>query len=644
MKKVIIIYVLLISVFLLPAVAKNSEGEVEEVRVTAPAVTSAEEVSETGERVSVVGSDQIADLAAQDVVNAARRVPGVLISRYNMVGSYGGGQGGTLFIRGMGADRPGGEVLMLLDGVPRFTGIWTHPLMDMFSVDYIGEMRFYKGAQPLLFGSGAFAAVNIVPYFVSEGFETRIGAAYGSYNTYVGKFGHGGRLGNFDYFFSAGVRESEGHRENANGMVFHSFGKVGYQINSHWYVYGWLDFADAWARDPGLEGSSPPPSGKYNTLATAGLFRVRHKYDKVEGELSVWMDDGHMEWNQWDSSLKIPYDYLMDYFNWGIRAEEKLHFWKGSTITLGYDHMVYGGDGVEEDSVPAHNFDYGEKYFWESSPYFAVAQTFVVGSPEFSITPSAGAKYVQTRHYGDFWAPKFGLVVKHLGSTLHFSYGIGYNVPGVFAVHNAQRWSYTSKKFVYWKALNPEFMEHYEAGVMHEVSDWLVIDVTWFHDVGRDRLIFVAPPPPPPHFENLASWETQGVEGVAKIQPTKRLDFYGGVTVINTKPIDAPIAPNLMATVAVNWEVIPNLILHLDSQYVGERYNYNPRYESAPPEKLDEFVLVNGKLEYILKLGAGGYEASIWASGENINGAKYEYRVGYPMPRDTYLFGIDVRM
>lgn len=178
--KVIIACFLLLCLQVLSATAENGndEGTVEEIRVTAPAVTSTEEVSETGERVTVVGSEQIEDLSAQDIVNAARRVPGVLISRYNMIGSYGGGQGGTLFIRGMGADRAGGEVLMLLDGVPRFTGIWTHPLMDMFNVDYIGEMRFYKGAQPLLFGTGAFAAVNIVPYFVSEGFETRLGADY----------------------------------------------------------------------------------------------------------------------------------------------------------------------------------------------------------------------------------------------------------------------------------------------------------------------------------------------------------------------------------------------------------------------------------------------------------------------------------
>ena len=49
--------------------------------------------------VTVVGARQIEDLNAGDPAAALRRVPGLVVSRYNVVGSYGGGDGGGVFAR-----------------------------------------------------------------------------------------------------------------------------------------------------------------------------------------------------------------------------------------------------------------------------------------------------------------------------------------------------------------------------------------------------------------------------------------------------------------------------------------------------------------------------------------------------------------
>lgn len=84
-----------------------------------------------------VGREQIEDLNAGDIASALRRLPGVVISRYNPVGSYGGGDGGAVFVRGQGAGRPGAEIVTLVDGIPKFVGVWTHPLLDTLSVDLV---------------------------------------------------------------------------------------------------------------------------------------------------------------------------------------------------------------------------------------------------------------------------------------------------------------------------------------------------------------------------------------------------------------------------------------------------------------------------------------------------------------------------
>ena len=78
-----------------------------------------------------VSESQIKDLGALDLAAALRMTPGVQISRYNEVGSYSGDQGGNVYIRGLGASRPGSEIKTYLDGVPVYMGVWNLPLMDL---------------------------------------------------------------------------------------------------------------------------------------------------------------------------------------------------------------------------------------------------------------------------------------------------------------------------------------------------------------------------------------------------------------------------------------------------------------------------------------------------------------------------------
>ena len=120
----------------------------DEVVVTASPITEGNQVNRLGSQVTSVTEDQIGDLNAQDFQSAVRMVPGVIISRQNPVGSFGGGDGGAIYIRGMGSARPGGEIQMAVDGIPKVVGVWTHPLMDIMSVDQAQRIDIYKGAQP----------------------------------------------------------------------------------------------------------------------------------------------------------------------------------------------------------------------------------------------------------------------------------------------------------------------------------------------------------------------------------------------------------------------------------------------------------------------------------------------------------------
>ena len=110
---------------------------------------------------TVVTQEQITELNAQDLQSALRETPGVVVTHYDPVGSFGGGQGGAVFIRGMGASRPGAEIQLSIDGIANFNSLWTHPLLDMLSVDIAQRIDVYKGAQPVLYGNMAFGVVDV---------------------------------------------------------------------------------------------------------------------------------------------------------------------------------------------------------------------------------------------------------------------------------------------------------------------------------------------------------------------------------------------------------------------------------------------------------------------------------------------------
>lgn len=140
--------------------ATNVVAELPTVTVVATPITQEEAVAKDGADTTTISSSQLAQLNAQDLQTALRQVPGVTISRYAPIGSYGGAQGGSVYIRGMGTARPGGEVRMYTDGVPRGSGMWSHPLMDSMPIDFAESVSMQKSPHPARY-SDTFGAVDI---------------------------------------------------------------------------------------------------------------------------------------------------------------------------------------------------------------------------------------------------------------------------------------------------------------------------------------------------------------------------------------------------------------------------------------------------------------------------------------------------
>jgi outer membrane cobalamin receptor len=625
---------ILIGLCTVQAEEKIQETRLTPIEVIATPIIEGNQVTNYASQVTTVSNKQIEDINALDLPSALRWVPGVNITRYNLVGGYGGGSGSSIFIRGMGVSRPGAEIQTLVDGKPLFQGVFTHPLMDLLNVNIADHIDIYKGAQPVLFGNMAFGVVDLVTKRkTTPGFETSLDVGYGSYNTWNTAFQHGGKVDRLDYYLVGSFKSSDGHRENANGQLQNYYGRVGYEVSKEWDFSFITGYSENWAQDPGVQGSAKTPvTPKFSTKDTNFDLTLSNKYDWGKGQLKVFSDIGKVDWKQWDSSKKEVFFSNTDWTTTGVKASEKLTLWKGGEVLVGYDYLRYGGKF--EEIRPNTIIRLNDTYFSNSAPYAAISHTF---GKAVQITPSAGMRYNMSEYFGNDLGWQTGIVAQYKDTKLHAQYARAFNLPGVYQVYYAQIYKLGEA----WKNLKSEKIDHYETGISQQITSWMKADLTLFWDEGKDRMVFKSPPP---HFENLAEFRTRGVEITTTVSPIKDLEFFVGATFLDSTPDNLPYAPKQTASIGVNFRFWEKFTLNMDGQYVASRYVSNPRYPAAAPDKVDAYPLVNAKLSYLLTPKNAPVKTILYLSAENLTNTSYEFLKGYPAPGLTILGGINVAL
>ena len=611
-----------------------------EVNVVATPVIEGNETDAYAAEKTTVSESQIIDLNAQDLATALRRTPGVNISRYNPVGSFGGGSGGGVFIRGRGSSRPGAEIKTLFDGVPMYMSIWNHPLLDLMSIDPAQSVEVYKSPQPHIFGN-AFGVVNIVPKKMMEpGFVTKGEVAGASHSTFVAKGEHGGRIEGFDYYLGGGYRTSDGHRDNADGELRDFYGRAGYRFSDDWGLSLFTLWNDNYADDPGAEGADLDlRQGRYETRTWLTIVSLENHYDAAEGYLKLYRNAGEGDWlDQPTDTPGVREDLFNNFVFYGLKLREALHVWTGGEIIVGFDWDVTDGDYDDKYSDGTQN-NWDGHDFTIASPYAAVSHQF--GHKEgFYATPSAGVRYYDNSDFDAEWSPHMGLVFGYKQTELHAGYSRGVIYPGLDVV-------VLSEKAIpalgsSWKNLSAEIADHFEVGLRHRFGSLAVADITWFYDDGKDRYVIVPPPPPPPVYANIEEYRIQGVESTLSLYPTEFLSLFFGFTYLDTDPSDLPYAPEIAFSAGMSWRFLKGFKLNLDCQYVDEMHvDAQARRQSAEnTATVDSYFLVNGKLSYAFVVGARGQNVEVFLAGENLTNANYEYLPGYPMPGATGMVGV----
>lgn len=611
------------------SVGAQDAVELEPVEVRA-AVVESERTTRFGGTVAEVGRNQILDLNADGLAESLRRVTGVNISRFNNIGSYGGADGGTFYIRGQGASRPGSEIRIYVDGAPREVGVWQHSLLDVVNIAQAERILVYKSPQPQAHG-GAFGAVEIETIRRRDpGFETKVGLSAGSHDSYSADIAHGGKQDGLDYYAGYSFAESDGHRDHSGGQMESAFARFGYELTDTLHAAYIFTATDNYAEDPGREDGPTPVRDRYNTRTYDHVVRLENNARYGSGYLLGYYEDGEAKWDKDNlSGPGTPAGSSDSYWeNYGMRSSQSFA-WDNWEFTGGLDWTSTGGDFENITLGGKKVFSYDDR-FNTISPALAALYDIDLGN-NMRLRPSLGVRWYENSEFDNETAPHTGIVLEGQDWSAHAAYARGVHYPGIYA-------SGTSAQTI--DRIAAEIMDHYEVGLALRPLDQLHLRLTGFYDDSRDLLVSG-----PDGFLNSGDGRVEGVECGVDYMPLGWMRIYLGATLMDASPDDYPRSPATTLVGAANIVPHDRWELNLDAQYVDSQTVGNRRLPEAgwaQFEEVDSYLLANAKINYDL-IDQSDMRVRLFTAIENLTDTDYEYWPGYPMPGISYTVGIESR-
>ena len=623
----------------LPNVVVTAKPDIAEIEIDKFSSTSA-----------VITDDTIRDLHAADLASALRNTPGTQISRYNPVGSYGGGEGGSVFIRGMGLSRPGSEIKTYIDNVPMYMPIWNHALLDLLPVNGMKDITIYKSAQPQVTGNN-FASINMNTKTAGPGNGASGNArvSYGSYNTVIEQVDMAGRYNDVDFNIAQGFSKSNGQRANASGQLSNIMGGLGYKLDRNWSVGVSGMAINNTATDPG-NNTIPAPAiaPTYDSAAQMVTAYVKHDYDIVQGEFRFYSntgkgninnDNGQGGWGTEDNPFTMQ----------GFRWKENITPWTGGTLVAGLDYDTTYGSVTQTSPGAAFPLPFpgapaplvpptvktNLPTFKLTSPYVGLSHNFRM-SDAWSLQPSAGVRTYQNNYFAAKTAPYGGVSLISDAVTLFANASKGINYPGLegpaMNAANAvwaKRFGATANNS--WANLSPEEMNHLEVGGKFYPDKKSRVDLSLFQDTISNRATFTETAPLV-NWVTVGQYTTKGVELSGQREIIPELTGFLGWTYLNNNSVaNLPYMPQNAFNAAITGYVY-KFRISVDAQYQSSFYSQNLSRNSAftNTTRIDGFGVANARVSYpIPELGKKG---EVFVMVENIFNQQYSYRQGYPMP------------
>ena len=535
----------------------------------------------------------------------SEQVPGVFLTQRGVIGFGINNPAGTISIRGIGGS-PNTQVLVMIDGVPQFMGLFGHPFPDAYLSEEARSVEVIRGPASVLYGTNAMGGViNILSKRESaRGIRINGASSYGTFGTqeYNASLGYGG--GNFDILVSAGHDETAGHRAYSGYRVNSGYLNTGCQLTENLNLRTSGNINKFMTYDPGPV-SSPKADNSVEVMRGSANLSVDNKLGSTDGAARFFYNYG--DHDVFDGFHSIDR-------NIGVVVYENIRAINGNTSTIGIDYRHYGGMALNNIT----HTDFGKHFADESAVYVLVEQLLMN-----RIMLDAGLRVHHSSVYGFEPVPQVGVAWSVTGASI-----IKANISKGFR-------SPTIRELYLFPApnpdLQPERLWNYEIGLLQSISGIAGFEVTGFLAKGSN-LILAEGMYPNLHLENSGSFTHKGLEFSGHCVLTKDISIDGNYCF--TDPGNQTFATPKHKFYAGCSYIHKALSLRLAVQRIAELYG-----SDFSKNRLPNYTLLGARLAYSLR----DY-AVVFVSGENLLNVAYQTVSDYPMPGRTLAAGIRLKL
>ena len=569
--------------------------------------------------VTVIGRETLTEQYQANVLpTVMQQVPGLFVTSRSMMG-YGVSTGGSGGINLRGISGGAGQLLVLIDGHPQYQGIYGHPISDSYQTLMAERVEVLRGPASVLYGSNAMGGVmNIVTRSMKEdGMKTSVNLGAGSYGTVQAEASNQLRSGKFSSTVSAQYGRTDNHRPRMGFEQYGGYLKLGYDFNDHWNAYIDANITHFNASHPGTTTSPLFDADQWITRGVISAALENH-YGWTSGAISAYSNFGR---HKIDDGTADPTKPTARYFRskdalTGISWYQSAKLFEGNRLTVGIDYQnIYGNAYYTSketgDVLDTPNKQSGRSYRNEIAGYVDFRQDLLSW-----LTVDAGIRLDHHSVTGTEWIPQAGLVIRPVSTgELKAMASKGFRNPTM-----REMYLYPPSN----EELEPERIWNYELSWRHRI-DAFSYGLNIFYIKGDNMIQTIQR-----KNVNTGEIENYGAEIEATWRVSNHLSLTTNHSLLHMEH-KIVAAPEYKGFIGANyhknrWTTIAGL------QFISNLYT-----EVGDQETKENFCLLNASVSYALTKAC-----SLWVRGENLLAQSYEINLGYPMPRATFMGGVNL--